>query len=520
MREAFNRAARKIVIGGFAAAMALPGAAIAAEAGKPPAPAPVILSLSAADAATGAEQIRSGSAYSRRVETLQQRFNRAVSDADVVVIDKDWFEINFAAKMHETSPEAQELRTRLLSNYIYERTGRRMSDRQIETIAENVLSDSGEAYIIPYRDIVDSSATRACIVLGERADMSARDQTLAMLALHPLTHGERLGNAALINQQPLGVMNRLTDYHEIGHCMDKWYMPLANRADKGSDPFRYNLLHHESEAYADAFAILMLARDGDVNIAEIANYRANMRLAALALAGPLRTQLTGANDPTHEGGYIYAVHGAVRAAGVKAAELGAERLRAMGLDEIRELARQITDANALKDPAQEYTITYMLGRNFDLSGWETQRHALPHVERNYQFAAKLKTEMNAALRAVLDLRAIPQGADIVGATPYNPRGVFLIARTPDAIVQQDRREMTARLLAASSDRASLLRTFSATKDALRAQLSNESLPAQRDAARKLRAMPQALIAALGQIEPAARGIPTANLRPNPERRIG
>jgi hypothetical protein len=333
--------------------------------------------------------------------------------------------------------------------------------------------------------------------------MSAEDQARAMLALHPLIHGQEIGTARLRAPMPLDVMNRMTDYHEIGHCMDKWYIGAANRADKAADAFAYDLLHHEAETYADVFALMMMARDGYADIVALAEWRANMRLAALALTGPIRTQVTSASDPGHEGGYIYAIHGAIRAAAARIGEIGPQRLREMSLDQIRDLCHDITERSALKDPAQEEAITYMLAHDFNLAVWDRLRAYLPHIEERYRIAVHFKAEMNAALRAVLELDDMPQGADIVAAIPFNPRGLYLLPGVSDALARQNTQEMTERLAGAATDRAGLFRAFTTLKDELRAKLATGSAAEQKDAARRLEAMPAALILALREIEPPA-----------------
>jgi hypothetical protein len=424
---------------------------------------------------------------------LQHDFSRAAA-VKIAVIDLDWFRINYAANYREGT-DPQELKAKLLTQFIYERTGQRMSRAQIDAIAENVLNDTGESYQLAPAD-AGAGVNRVCVVFGERADMSAREQALTALALHPLTHGDLVGNAKLKNQPPLSVLNRLTDYHEIGHCMDDWFQPEANRADKAADKFTYDLLHHEAETFADVYALLMIARDGDVDARAVAEYRANMRLASVALSGPIRTQLTAESDPGHEGGYIYAIHKAVRAAGAEIDRLGTARLQAMSMNEVRDLARRITEENALKDPAQEAALTYMLAQNFDLSRLGELRRELPYLENRYRIATGMKEEMNTAVRAVLDLRGVPAHADILGTIPFNARALYLVPRIPEALARRDAEDMTAALLRGSASREELLMRYTHTADALRAQLKDGSDAEQQDAARKLRAMPEALARAM------------------------
>ena len=143
----------------------------------------------------------------------------------------------------------------------------------------------------------------------------------------------------------------------------------------------------------------------------------------------------------------------------------------------------------------------LLSQNFDLTKLEKLRTQLPYLEKRYTTAVRMKAEMNEALREVLDLSAVPPGTDILGNIPFNARALYLVPRVPDAILQRDTEEMTAYLSRSSETREDLFRCYTETANTLRLKLANGSDTEQKEAARKLRVMPESLARAMRRTEP-------------------
>src|SRR5690606_7572941 len=121
---------------------------------------------------------------------------------------------------------------------------------------------------------------------GQNADLTPRAQEGRIIGLIPRLHTD-LAKLPFLRTLPPDVMKRYTDYHELGHCMDTYYLDKA-----GFDPMQnidlWIEMRHQAEVYGEVFATLMLARDGVNNVAGI---RADHRLASIALNGTFLVQM-------------------------------------------------------------------------------------------------------------------------------------------------------------------------------------------------------------------------------------
>ncbi len=441
----------------------------------------------------------SATTHSQQVENLRGRFNREAKDIGIFIIDRDWFQINHALNLGRTKDDT-ELRRRLLSEFIESRGGGRlMQESELAGVADDVLSGEGMAYVLRPKN-GQAHNDNACVVYGHRDTLGQAEQMRVFLGLHPALHGD-IARARLRQSLPLDILNRFTDYHEIGHCLDVRYLPLAGTMDDFSrDPAAFARNRHKAEMFAEVFALLMLARDGAPDIAKIADIRANMRLVSAAANGPLAAQMTQPGDPAQLNSYIYMLHGGIRAAKTEILARGLPAMRAMSMDDLRELAHKITDDNALVMDGADHAVGFMMQQKFDLDVWDRLRGQLPHLETRYRLAMTLKAEMNTALREMFDLSHLPADADIVGQLTYNTSAIGnLVAEAADIRRLQEeklRDELIAAAGGKAATRETLVRAFLEEKQRLRAHLRVPDSVLSRMAALRLQSLPQALVRAV------------------------
>lgn len=449
----------------------------------------------------------SDTSFSRRIEALQQRFGNMMPDVKLVAIDKDWFQQNAILngnRTHQYAPNEEEKETvrQLLSSYIHMRTSISFNATSFEGLEREVLRTEGMAIKFQYgtdQENAKTSEKNICLLFPHFADKS-RDQYYGDLINRNASINGTLASAPLRDPMDFEYMKRFVDYHEIGHCYDRWYIKGVS-GEGGARAFLEN--RHKAEIFGEVFANLMLARDGYQNFSQ---KQADLRLAIAAFDGPLSARLNDPTDVNFYMTYAYLLHEGSRNAGHEIERLGAAGLQAMNMDEILNLAHDITERSAFDIDSVPVAVAYMMVNRYDLSGWEPRRAGSPQAEQIYQTMVKLKGDMEQAVRRVFDFgnRAEPvlQPASFDFSNPSFPResASALQARAKE-LGQELQQDMG---WAPTAD--NLIRVYQIKKDALRQILETGDKPAQEAAARDLGLMQLALKHAYDALPPPLQNI--------------
>ena len=441
--------------------------------------------------------------YSQKVKALQDEFNRAARDVAVVMIDRDWLELNQAFTGADLSDH--EDRNLLLADYIEQRLGITADPGRMPLDKKtNPLEESGKAYITSFRALTgrdDPERQRVCLAFTHDPHLDAETKTRKFLGLKSEIH-TNIAARPLRDPLPLEALDAYTDYHEAAHCTDERLFQVSAADGALAQVVGY----HRAEMYADVMATLLLARDG---VTDVAHRRADLRLASGALNGPVAVFYKQPEDEQeYYSAFIYAVHDALRATQGEIDRIGPEAMKAMTIPEMRALARRLTDAHALG--AVEAGAVVALQKNgYNLSKLEKDRGKSPEAERAYQYAAALRAAMNEALPRVLDLDHLNPRRDALGQI------MFSYMRPGPAAAPDNGRsspgDLRKIMIARAGGRApeALIRAYSALKDEQRARLLSSSPDERRAAMRDLAAMEEAIGKAARKTDPMREKKPGA-----------
>src|SRR6185436_12784519 len=145
-----------------------------------------------------------------------------------------------------------------------------------------------------------------------------------------------------------------------------------------------------------------------------------------------------------------------------------------------DLANRIVERNAL-DAKKSVMIRMMEANLYDTAQMDRLRHDDPSYEDAYQYALRLRDEMNRALPQVIDMRNMDRGRTPLQQVGFNFLALMMEPAPPTAAEQQLQVQTVNMLrdrlilLAGGRERAtreSLNRAFSQQKDSLRQTLKD------------------------------------------------
>lgn len=450
---------------------------------------------------------KSDTEHSEQLRSIQDKFNRAVQDRRIILIDRDWLQINSAVN---DIGQDQELRNRYLTEYLLTRGSLHMVGDYFKGMTDrDLLSPHSQLFAVP---IPNQDPMQVCLVFGGRGELDGQTAVEDFIDVSRVLHGDELADADIQMYPDAEQFKEFVTYHEIGHCMDDYFLANMGQAQTLGD---YLALYHRAETFADVFGVLMMARDEGVT--DIAEIIANKRLANMALSGPFQTAWSNPNSITHYASYIYATHDSVRAAQDYLDQNGVAGLQNMSYQDIAKLAQDITAKNALDDKEVD-ALLYLFAMEFDTGLWDRMRGQVKFVDERYQQALELKAKMEAALRNIFDLSHIPAGQSVLDGIPFNadPAAVFKEAQAeqPDANILEARAlALSQELLLKTGHNPTIERlidVFSELKDEWRETLSNGSAAEREKAMQSLQVAGQALGLAAKEIRGPA---PAEDFRP-------
>lgn len=435
----------------------------------------------------------SGTVLSNRIAELQQRFGNLVRDVKVIVIDKDWFQknavLNGVPPYQYALPPAQAQTVRQLAEeFARSRSGLPFSAESFTGLEKEMLSAEAQTYRLPYgrtEQEVESGQQNVCLLYPHYADWDRDSYYKTFLGLNPAIHGD-IANAPLRDPQSLEFMKRFVDYHEIGHCYDRWNVPTAAQSQNGGQ-FLTN--RHKAEVFAEVFANLMLARDGYTGFSQ---KQADLRLAIAGLSGPVKAALSNPREVDFYMTSVYLLQEGSRNAGMEIERLGVSRLQAMSMEDVLTLANDITNRSVFDLQETSSAVGYMMYYAYDFTIWEQARLTNPVIERRYQIAQRLKADMEGAVQRVLNLGSRTQ--PVLQPASFNFEGLTFSSRGATALQARARglaNDLQARM-GFNRSRENLLRVYTARKDELRQTLEGSDSVAKEQAMIDLKLMMMAL----------------------------
>ncbi|MCB9990487.1 MAG: hypothetical protein H6867_03785 [Rhodospirillales bacterium] len=341
----------------------------------------------------------SGTKHSQELQSIQDRFNQAVKDRRIILVDRDWIQMNEA--INNLPPGDTEQRKRYLVEYMVQRGQMHVPKEMFRNMSDDQLYDNPHAQTFMLRTAAGNQQVRVCTVYGARGEQDGPSAVRDFISASTAVHGPDIAGADIRLAPDARTYKQFVIYHEIGHCMDDWFVTGIRDAKTLGEQMSY---FHRAESFADVHAALLMAREE--GITDIAETIANTRLVNAALSGPYRSIWADPASKGYYSSYIYSTHRSVRATQDYIDKNGAQSLQALSYQEIAELARDIVDQNALSDFEAEVLLD-LFDAKFDLSTWEKVKKDVPYIAKRYPVALQLKQEMEQALRTLLDLNHIP-----------------------------------------------------------------------------------------------------------------
>lgn len=336
--------------------------------------------------------------YSDAMRQLQQKIMRNPANPRVVYMDRDALGNNFA--LRQASPGFPQKRAEVMADFIKARTGWDVpANIFLKPLSDSVLGldglsyRSGGAYNARKLPGPPDLQQEICMVFGRDPDT---DVSLIvglgdnfMKNIYP-----GLKQISPTTAEDLDKFNIYADYHETGHCFDRWYDPhLVLSSDITAEDALD--LERKSESFADAFAVLRMARDG---IRDYGYAITDQRLMNFAFFSPFLQQ-TAANEFNHKGDeiYRYLIYKSAFNAQKTVESMDKKTLSGLTDPEIADLAHDIVEQSIMPVRQVEHAVVYMMSTLYRLDGWETMKNYYPHIKAAYDIAQEIMRDIKQAL---------------------------------------------------------------------------------------------------------------------------
>ena len=451
----------------------------------------IVLALSGSVVADAEEENmpqNAGTEHSQHLQSIQEEFNQAVQDRRMILVDRDWLQINTAL---ENPTNEQDIRNKMLQNYILDRGNINIDETFFEQMTDRDL-------LMPHTQIItltngQGDQMRGCMVYGGRGELDGEEAVRDFVDLSTAMHGQTLDNADVLNAPNAEAFKEFITYHEIGHCMDDFFISEMNNAQSLQEYLAY---YHRAESFSDVYGALMMARNEGVT--DIADKVARLRLANMALTGPIQVEYASANSPGHYMSYIYATHRPVSAAQDYLDQNGTAGLENMSVQEVAELARDIVNQHALTQKEAD-ALMYLFAMDHDMSVWEGLKDQVSYINERYDDAVTLRQEMDQALREQFDLGQIPAGSSALDLISFDGTIVDLIIERNqelDLVELETRARVLAdellQLAGTGADENRLVEVFIQEKDQWRRDLDDQDSAIRESARENLEVATKAL----------------------------
>lgn len=290
------------------------------------------------------------SEYSALIARLQKTYATNQTEYPIYILDRN--ELEWEIAKNRLFGEAQRKnRIAFLEQYFERKLNRDVTFHDAVNIETYVTILIDSAFALRLYD--DNYQPKACLVFPTSENSNQFLETERILGLTTANVYGSLGYNNLKTKLSYEELRLLSILHEIGHCLDRKFVPQSIYAGGESS---HDV--HLSESFAETFATLAMVREGYSNLAM---KRARLRTIYSRIVGPYlasNPQL-GLGSPTvMDGGIIYHLYPVLRAAHfeIKASQAW---LGSANIPTLIEIAERIVDKNAI--PHRTFAaLTYMM----------------------------------------------------------------------------------------------------------------------------------------------------------------
>ncbi|MAF77078.1 MAG: hypothetical protein CME63_01150 [Halobacteriovoraceae bacterium] len=202
--------------------------------------------------------------HSELVEYLQTKYTQQGQEYPILIMDQDEIDLRYAVgNATGDDDESEKRRAQILKAYVAEQIGVELSDTEASSLEPytHVLKEG--AYAVPLFNNYTDKKYKICSVFPASTNSNIRLETHRILGLdtpgaYPTDMFFRLKEHI-----PFDILKMYSVLHELGHCLDKTFMPAAY---SNYEPSAHDV--HESESFAETFATFMLIKEGHANWAQ------------------------------------------------------------------------------------------------------------------------------------------------------------------------------------------------------------------------------------------------------------
>jgi len=289
---------------------------------------------------------------SQLVKKVQKEYADKSSSHPILIIDKD--ELNWKiARARAFGEENKEARNKLIADYVKEKSGVEIKYNDSINLDTYISFLKNSAVAVPLTTGMWSSKVyKICTVFHADPNSNRRLETERLLGLNSKEAYGELTYDQLTPMLNFEQLKKFSLYHELAHCLDKKYLPEAQDHHDDSHGI------HKSESFAETAGLLLLAREGELNLAQ---KRIEMRSIYAKKMGHffVDNPQTGFGNPNAKfGGMIYYL-APVLQAGKNLIEAELTNLQSSSIEEILNLSKGIVENHALNSREFHGIYVYM-----------------------------------------------------------------------------------------------------------------------------------------------------------------
>ena len=201
---------------------------------------------------------------SELVEYLQNTYADQGQSYPILIIDQDEIDLRYALNDAYGSDDAKEKkRVEIFREYILEKSGVDLDTRDVVGLESYTTVMKDGAYAVPQFESYSNKSYEICLVFPASVNSNQRLETHRILGLDTPEAYPEDTYYRLKEKIPFDVLKKYSILHELGHCLDRTFMP---KAYSSYEPSAHDV--HLSESFAETFATFMLIKEGVGNFAQ------------------------------------------------------------------------------------------------------------------------------------------------------------------------------------------------------------------------------------------------------------
>ncbi len=284
--------------------------------------------------------LMAGTRMSALVEKVQENYANKSESHPILVIDKD--ELNWKIAIERAfGKENKKSRMKIITDYVKQKSGVEIKFNDSINLDTYISFLKNSAVAVPITSgMWTSKVYKLCTVFHADPNSNRRLETERLLGLSSKEAYGELSYDQLVPMLDFDQLKKFSIYHELGHCLDEKYLPEAQDSHDDSHGI------HQSESFAETAGLLLLAREGELNLAK---KRIEMRSIYSRKLGQffVDNPQTGFGNPNAKfGGMIYYLAPVLKA-GKKLIETELPAIQSSSIEEILSISKDIVENHAL-----------------------------------------------------------------------------------------------------------------------------------------------------------------------------